>query len=208
MKKLAILVSGGGTNLQCIIDAIENSTITNAEIAVVISSNPDAYALERARKAGIKTEILDRNDDFDREKYTQNVIHILKDFDVDLVIMAGFMTILNSNLIKRFQNRIINIHPSLIPAFSGDGFYGLKPHEAAIERGVKIGGATAHFVNEVVDGGPIILQKSCEIKDGDTPQTLQQRVMTECEQVILPQAINLFCNDKLEVRENKVYIKD
>lgn len=213
IKRIAVLVSGGGTNLQCIIDGIKSGIITNAEISVVISSNYDAYALRRAEKAGIKTEVLNREyfltaNEFERETYSAQLSELIEKYDTDLIVMAGFMTILSYGFIVFNRSRTINVHPSLIPAFCGDGMYGLRPHEAAIERGVKLAGATVHFVNEVADGGPIILQKAIDVKEWDTPATLQQRVMTECEQVILPKAIDLFCNDRIEMNGKKAIIKD
>lgn len=207
-KKIVVLVSGGGTNLQAIIDSIENGSITNAEIACVVSSKEGAYALERAKKAGIDTLVVPRKNFNSNEEYSLKLLSILKEeIKPDLIVLAGFMIVLTDAFIDSFVNKIINVHPSLIPSFCGNGFYGLKVHEAALERGVKVTGATVHFVNKITDGGPIIIQKAVKVMDDDTPEVLQKRVMTEAEWHIMPEAINLFCNDKLEVIDNKVIIK-
>lgn len=207
-KKIVVLVSGGGTNLQAIIDSIENGSITNAEIACVVSSKEGAYALERAKKAGIDTLVVPRKNFNSNEEYSLKLLSILKEeIKPDLIVLAGFMIVLTDAFIDSFVNKIINVHPSLIPSFCGNGFYGLKVHEAALERGVKVTGATVHFVNKITDGGPIIIQKAVKIMDDDTPEVLQKRVMTEAEWHIMPEAISLFCNDKLEVIDNKVIIK-
>ncbi len=207
-KKIVVLVSGGGTNLQAIIDSIESKVITNAEIACVISSKESAYALERAKKAGIDTLVVPRKNYNSNEEYSLKLLSVLtEEIKPDLIVLAGFMTVLTDEFIDSFTNKIINVHPSLIPSFCGNGFYGLKVHEAALERGVKVTGATVHFVNKITDGGPIIIQKTVNVMDGDTPEILQKRVMTEAEWHIMPEAINLFCNDKLEVADNKVIIK-
>lgn len=207
-KKIVVLVSGGGTNLQAIIDSIENGSITNAEIACVVSSKEGAYALERAKKAGIDTLVVPRKNFNSNEEYSLKLLSILKEeIKPDLIVLAGFMIVLTDAFIDSFVNKIVNVHPSLIPSFCGNGFYGLKVHEAALERGVKVTGATVHFVNKITDGGPIIIQKAVKVMDDDTPEVLQKRVMTEAEWHIMPEAINLFCNDKLEVIDNKVIIK-
>ncbi len=207
-KKIVVLVSGGGTNLQAIIDSIESKVITNAEIACVISSKEGAYALERAKKAGIDTLVVPRKNYNSNEEYSLKLLSVLtEEIKPDLIVLAGFMTVLTDEFIDSFTNKIINVHPSLIPSFCGNGFYGLKVHEAALERGVKVTGATVHFVNKITDGGPIIIQKTVNVMDGDTPEILQKRVMTEAEWHIMPEAINLFCNDKLEVADNRVIIK-
>lgn len=207
-KKIVVLVSGGGTNLQAIIDSIENGSITNAEIACVVSSKEGAYALERAKKAGIDTLVVPRKNFNSNEEYSLKLLSILKEeIKPDLIVLAGFMIVLTDAFIDSFVNKIVNVHPSLIPSFCGNGFYGLKVHEAALERGIKVTGATVHFVNKITDGGPIIIQKAVKIMDDDTPEVLQKRVMTEAEWHIMPEAINLFCNDKLEVIDNKVIIK-
>lgn len=203
MKNIVVLVSGGGTNLQALIDAQKSGDITNGKISCVISSNPDAYALKRAETNNIDTAVIRRKNYASQSEYDNALITLLKSKKADLIVLAGFMTILGAEVIKAFENRIINIHPSLIPSFCGEGFYGLRVHEAALSRGVKVTGATAHFVNEVCDGGPIILQKAVEIKNDDTPESLQKRVMEQAEWHILPQAVALFCNDKIKVIDNK-----
>ncbi len=199
MKNIVVLVSGGGTNLQALIDAQNRGDITNGRIVCVISSNPNAYALVRARENGIETEVIRSRDYNYFAGYDKALTELVQSKKADLVVLAGFMTILGSIFIKAFENRIINIHPALIPSFCGEGYYGLRVHEEALRRGVKVTGATAHFVNEICDGGPIILQKAVEIKSGDTPEVLQRRVMEQAEWKILPQAVNLFCNDKIKV---------
>lgn len=207
-KNIAVLVSGGGTNLQAIIDAIENNKITNGTIKLVVSSSKDAYALERAKKAGIDTAILERKNFKNNKEYTIALKELLENEEIDLIVLAGFMTILTSDLVKAFPNRIINIHPSLIPSFCGEGFYGLKVHEKALEYGVKVSGATVHFVDEGCDSGPIILQKAIPILEEDTPESLQKRIMEECEWNIMPEAIDHFCNDRIKVDGRKVSITE
>ena len=206
MKNIVVLVSGGGTNLQALIDAQNTGLIKNGNITCVISSNPQAYALKRAENNNISTEIIRRKDYDSFDEYDKSLTELLKSKNADLVVLAGFMTILGKKVISAFNNRIINIHPALIPSFCGEGYYGLKVHEKALEKGVKLTGATAHFVNEVCDGGPIILQKAVEIKKGDTPEILQKRVMEEAEWKILPKAVSLFCEDKIKVTGNKTEI--
>ena len=206
MKNIAVLVSGGGTNLQALIDAEKSGIIKNGKITCVISSNPDAYALERARNNSIETEVIRRKDFDNFSDYDKALTALLKSKNVDLIVLAGFMTILGHEVINAFENRIINIHPALIPSFCGEGFYGLRVHEAALEKGVKLSGATAHFVNEECDGGPIIIQKAVEVKDGDTPEVLQKRIMEQAEWKILPEAVSLFCQDKIKVINNKAVI--
>ena len=186
--KIAVLVSGGGTNLQALIDAQKSGIITSGEIALVISNNEGAYALTRAENAGIKTAVVSKKALGSQEAFEEGLITTLTENGIDLIILAGFMCILSENFTKRYPNRIINVHPSLIPSFCGKGFYGLHVHEAALNYGVKVTGATVHFVNEIPDGGEIILQKAVEIKDGDTPEILQKRVMEEAEWLLLPQA--------------------
>lgn len=203
MKNIVVLVSGGGTNLQALIDAQLAGKIPNGKITCVISSNPNAYALERAKNNNIDTVVIRRKDYDSQCDYDNALIALLNSKNADLIVLAGFMTILGADVIKAFENRIINIHPSLIPSFCGEGYYGLRVHEEALSRGVKVTGATAHFVNEVCDGGPIILQKAVEIKNGDTPEVLQKRVMEQAEWNILPQAVALFCDDKIKVIDNK-----
>ncbi len=206
MKNIVVLVSGGGTNLQALIDAEKSGVIKNGKITCVVSSNPDAYALKRAENNNISTDIIRRKDFNTFDEYDEKLTALLKSKNADLIVLAGFMTILGKKVISAFENRIINIHPALIPSFCGEGFYGLKVHEKALEKGVKLTGATAHFVNEVCDGGPIILQKAVEIKNGDTPEALQKRVMEEAEWKILPEAVSLFCEDKIKIVGNKTEI--
>lgn len=206
MKNIAVLVSGGGTNLQALIDSSKRGEIKNGKITCVISSNPNAYALKRAEENNIPTEVIRRKDFAEFEEYDDALTELLQSKDIDLVVLAGFMTILGEKVISTFRNRIINIHPSLIPSFCGEGFYGLKVHEEALKRGVKVTGATAHFVNEICDGGPIIIQKSVEILNNDTPEILQMRVMEQVEWKILPKAVSLFCEDKIIVKDNTTEI--
>ena len=197
MLKVAVLVSGGGTNLQAIIDAVEAGKITNAEISLVISNNKNAYALERAKNAGIASMCISPKDYETRELFHVALTETLKNAGVDLVVLAGYLVAIPEMLVKEFPNKIINIHPSLIPSFCGVGYYGLRVHEAALERGVKVTGATVHFVDCGMDTGPIILQKAVEIEDGDTPEVLQRRVMEQAEWVILPRAIDMIANGKI-----------
>ena len=204
MLKLAVLVSGGGTNLQAIIDAISAGKITNACISVVISNNANAYALERARAHGIEALCISPKDFESREAFNQAFLDKLN--YVDLVVLAGFLVVLPEMMIKEYTNRIVNIHPSLIPSFCGKGFYGLKVHEGVLARGVKVTGATVHFVDEGTDTGPIILQKAVEVAQGDTPEVLQRRVMEQAEWVILPKAIDLIANGKVSVEDGHVII--
>lgn len=208
MKNIAVLVSGGGTNLQALIDAQQRGEIKNGKITCVISSNPNVYALERASNNNIPTEVIRRKDYAEFDEYDNALTSLLQSKSIDVVVLAGFMTILGSKVINAFENRIINIHPSLIPSFCGEGFYGLKVHEEALKKGVKVTGATAHFVNEICDGGPIIIQKAVEIQNGDTPEILQKRVMEQAEWKILPKAVSLFCEDKIKVSDNKTEILD
>lgn len=208
MLKIAVLVSGGGTNLQAIIDEIEKGTVTNTEIAAVISNNKNAYALERARQHNIPAVCVSPKDYGTREEFNKELLKKIQSFDVDLVVLAGCLVVIPKIMVEAYPNRIINIHPSLIPSFCGTGYYGLKVHEAALERGVKVTGATVHFVDDGTDTGPIILQKAVEIKQGDTPEILQQRVMKEAEWKIMPQAIDLIANRKIAVRDGKVVLVD
>ena len=194
MLKIGVMVSGGGTNLQAIIDAIETGKITNTEIRVVLSNNQNAYALERARKAGIEAVCLSPKDFPDRGAFNEAFLEKVEEYNLDLIVLAGFLVTIPEEMIRKYRNKIINIHPSLIPSFCGVGYYGLKVHEAALKRGVKVTGATVHYVDEGVDSGPIILQKAVEVKEGDTPEILQRRVMEEAEWIILPQAINMIAN--------------
>lgn len=206
MLKIAVCVSGGGTNLQAIIDGIENHTITNAEIKVVISNNKNAYALERAKQHGIEAVCIRPKDYESREAFNEDFLAKLDSYNVDLVVLAGFLVVIPPQMIVKYRNRIINIHPSLIPSFCGTGYYGLKVHEGALARGVKVTGATVHFVDEGTDTGPIILQKAVAVEEGDTPETLQRRVMEQAEWIIMPQAINLIANGKVSVTDHKVTI--
>lgn len=207
-KNIAVLVSGGGTNLQALIDAEKDGRLKSGKIKLVLSSSPDAYALTRANDNGIETCVADKKNYPGRSEYCTALLNELDSRSIDLIILAGFMYILDSEFINRYKNAIINIHPALIPSFCGDGFYGIRVHEAALNYGVKLTGATAHFVTEVTDGGPIILQKAVEIKEGDTPQILQRRVMEQAEWQILPLAAELFCAGKLSVEGRTVKISE
>ena len=192
LAKIAVLVSGGGTNLQALIDAQNNGIISSGKISLVISNNEDAFALKRAEKAGIKTAVITKKQfDFDKQKFEEAIINKLKEEQIDFIVLAGFMLILSENFIKQFDKKIINVHPSLIPSFCGEGFYGLKVHEAALNYGVKVTGATVHFVNEIPDGGKIILQKAVAIEENDTPEILQKRVMEQAEWLLLPKATEM-----------------
>jgi phosphoribosylglycinamide formyltransferase-1 len=204
MLKLAVLVSGGGTNLQAIIDAIADGRIQNAAIEIVISNNKNAYALTRAENAGIPAKCISPKDYPDREAFNEALLEALIASGADLVVLAGCLVVIPEKIVDHFTNRIINIHPSLIPSFCGKDYYGLKVHEGVLERGVKVTGATVHFVDKGTDTGPIILQKAVEVKDGDTPKILQQRVMEEAEWVIMPKAIDLIANGKIKVENGKV----
>lgn len=206
MLRIAVLVSGGGTNLQALIDAEKSGIIKNGKIELVLSSKEGVYALERAKNANIKTEVVARKDYSDIEAYSQKLIDVLKENNIDLIVLAGFMTIISESVSRTFENKIVNVHPALIPSFCGKGFYGLHVHEAALEKGVKLSGATVHFVTEVCDGGPIILQKAVEVKDDDTPETLQKRIMEEAEWKILPEAVSLICQGKVKVINGKTII--
>ena len=205
-KKIAVLVSGGGTNLQSLIDCQKNGMFGESRISLVIASKPGVYALERAKNAGIDSAVLCRKDYADIAAYSKALVDELKAAEIDLVVLAGFLTIIDEQVYEAYPNAIINIHPALIPSFCGKGFYGLHVHEAALEKGVKVSGATVHFVTPECDAGPIILQKAVEVKQGDTPEALQQRIMEEVEWKILPEAVKLFCEDKLTVKNNIVYI--
>lgn len=195
MKNIAVLVSGGGTNLQALINAQNSKIIKSGKITLVISNVKGAYALERAKNAGIKTEVVLKKECLSKEDFEDKIISLLKENQIDFIVLAGFMSILSKKFTDEFKDRIINVHPSLIPSFCGEGFYGLKVHEKALEYGVKITGATVHFVNEIADGGKIIMQKAVEIKDGDTPEILQKRVMEEAEWIILPLAVEKVCSN-------------
>lgn len=208
MLKVVVLVSGGGTNLQAIIDAVESNTITNTEIIGVISNNRNAYALERAKNHGIPGMCISPKDYETREAFNDAFLCALNEMNPDLIVLAGFLVVIPAKMIRQYENRIINIHPSLIPAFCGTGYYGLKVHEAALKRGVKVVGATVHFVDEGTDTGPIILQKAVNVEEGDTPEVLQRRVMEQAEWKILPEAINLIANHKIEVTDGHVIVKE
>lgn len=206
MMNIAVLVSGGGTNLQALIDAEKRGEIKNGKITCVISSNPDAYALERAKNNGIETVVVPKKDYPDRSEYTAAITNALVEAKADLVVYAGFMIILDSQIVKAFPNKMMNVHPALIPSFCGKGFYGLRVHEAVLASGVKLTGATVHFVTEDCDAGPIIAQKAVSVLNGDTPETLQRRVMEECEWKILPEAVSLFCQGRIKINGNKTEI--
>ena len=206
--KMVVMVSGGGTNLQAIIDSIKNGQITNAEIAGVISNNKNAYALTRAEENGIPGRCVSPKDYASRREFNEKLLETVEAFSPDLVVLAGFLVVIPPAMIERYRNRMINIHPSLIPSFCGKGYYGLKVHEAALARGVKVVGATVHFVDEGTDTGPIILQKAVEVQQGDTPEILQRRVMEQAEWKILPRAIDLIANGKVQVVENRTIIEE
>lgn len=207
MKNIAVLVSGGGTNLQALIDAEKSGKIQGGKITCVISSNPDAYALERAKNNGISTRVIPRKEYSDVSAYTKAVTDALIEEKADLVVYAGFMTILDEQIVNAFPYKMMNVHPALIPSFCGKGFYGLHVHEAVLKSGVKLTGATVHFVTEVCDGGPIILQKAVAVENDDTPEILQKRVMEQAEWNILPEAVSLFCQDKIEISDGKAFIR-
>ena len=207
MKRIAVLVSGGGTNLQALIDAQKTGMFGDSKITLVVASKPGVYALERAENNGIASTVLVRKDYDSISSYSGALVDTLIGAEIDLVVLAGFLTIFDEQVYKAFPNKIINIHPALIPSFCGKGFYGLHVHEAALEKGVKVSGATVHIVTPECDAGPIILQKAVEVMEDDTPETLQKRIMVEAEWKILPEAVKLFCEDRLTVKNNKVYIK-
>lgn len=207
MLRIGVMVSGGGTNLQAIIDAVAQGKVTNTEIAAVISNNKNAYALERAKKAGIEAVCISPKDFDSREEFNGKLIEKIDSLQLDLIVLAGCLVVLPEKLIKKYPNKIINIHPSLIPSFCGTGYYGLKVHEKALERGVKVTGATCHFVDAGTDTGPIIFQQPVEVMEDDTPETLQHRVMEQAEWVILPKAIHAIANGRVTVEGNKVKVK-
>ena len=206
MLRVAVLVSGGGTNLQAIIDAVEHGTITNTQIVGVISNNKNVFALERAGRHGIPAQCISPKDFETRDEFNRVFLDKVNELKADLIVLAGFLVVIPEMMIREYRNRIINIHPSLIPSFCGTGFYGLKVHEAALKRGVKVVGATVHFVDEGTDTGPIILQKAVSVEEGDTPEILQRRVMEQAEWKILPQAIDLIANGKVQIVDGKVSI--
>lgn len=206
MVKIAVLVSGGGTNLQALIDAQHRGEILGGEITAVIASKPGVYALTRAENAGIPGYVVARSDYSSSQEMTCALVRKLRALEIDLVVLAGFMTIITEEMVEAFPNAILNVHPALIPSFCGQGYYGLHVHEKALEYGVKLSGATVHFVSEECDGGPIVLQKSVEVLDDDTPETLQRRIMEQAEWMILPKAVSLFCQGKLQVEGRRVRI--
>ena len=204
MVNIAVLVSGGGTNLQAILDAQARGDIHNGRVSVVVSSNDKAYALERAKQAGAPGVVRRKKDYASGAEYCRALAQFLQEQDIGLIVLAGFMTVLDEEFCKNFENRIINVHPSLIPSFCGDGFYGLHVHEAALAKGVKVTGATVHFVNAITDGGPIITQKAVAVEPDDTPEILQKRVMAQAEHILLPRAVSLFCEGKLSVSDSGI----
>ena len=208
MTKIAVLVSGGGTNLQALIDAEKRGELGNGKISLVIASKSDVYALERAKNAGIEGRVLARKDYESIAAYSKALADTMTAEHIDLVVLAGFLTIFDEQVYNAFPNRILNVHPALIPSFCGKGFYGLHVHEAALEKGVKVSGATVHIVTPECDAGPIVLQKAVAVKQDDTPETLQRRIMEEAEWKIRPEAVRLFCDGKITVENNKVYIKE
>lgn len=208
MMKMAVLVSGGGTNLQAILDAMDSGRITNAQVSVVISNNENAYALERAKKHGIPAQCVSSKNYETRALFNEALLAAIQSYEVDLVVLAGCLVVIPEIMVKAYPNRIINIHPSLIPAFCGTGYYGLKVHEGVLQRGVKVTGATVHFVDEGTDTGPIILQKAVAVQQGDTPELLQRRVMEEAEWQIMPEAIDLIANNRVEVIDGIVKIRE
>ena len=207
MTNIAVLVSGGGTNLQALIDAEHRGELGNGKISLVIASKPDVYALERAKNNGIKSLVVARKDYDSIAAYSKALADTLESEKTELVVLAGFLTIIDEQVYERFPNKILNVHPALIPSFCGKGFYGLHVHEAALEKGVKVSGATVHIVTPECDAGPIVLQKAVDVKQDDTPETLQRRIMEEAEWKILPAAVKLFCDGAITVKNNKVYIK-
>ena len=206
MKKIAVLVSGGGTNLQAILDAQTSGVIKSGKVCCVISSSPNAFALERAKNAGVPGECVRRKDYESVQAFDEALLETLKKYNADIIVLAGFLCILGESVIRAYPNKIINVHPSLIPSFCGDGFYGLTVHKKALEYGVKVTGATVHFVNEITDGGAIILQKAVDILPEDDAESLQKKVMKEVEHIILPQAVELLCADKIKIDGRKVEI--
>lgn len=206
-KNIAVLVSGGGTNLQSLIDSEKTGMFGESRITLVVASKPDAYALKRAENNGIASVVLSKKDYDDISSYSKALVEILKNANIDLVVLAGFLTIIDEQVYNAYPNAIINIHPALIPSFCGKGYYGLRVHQAALDKGVKVSGATVHFVTPECDAGPIIMQKAVCVEQNDTPESLQKRIMEEAEWKILPEAVKLFCEDRLEVKDSKVIIK-
>lgn len=208
MLRVLVMVSGGGTNLQAILDSVQSGEITDTEIVGVISNHPGAYALERGEKAGVPVECISPKSYASRAEFNQEFLKAIDSYEPDLIVLAGFLVVIPPEMIQKYRNRIINIHPSLIPSFCGTGFYGLKVHEAALARGVKVVGATVHFVDEGTDTGPIILQKAVEVQNGDTPEVLQRRVMEQAEWKILPRAIDLIAHGKVSVTDGKAIVSE
>ena len=208
MLNIAVLVSGGGTNLQALLDAQAAGEIHGGRIALVLASKPGVYALERAQRAGVPSSVIVRREFPTQEAYDDALLARLAEAKIDLVVLAGFLTIISERVVARYENRILNVHPSLIPSFCGEGFYGLRVHEEALRRGVKVTGATVHFVNNVCDGGPIVLQKAVAVEEGDTPETLQRRVMEQAEWKLLPKAVSLFCEGRLTVENGIVHCRE
>lgn len=207
MLRVAVMVSGGGTNLQAIMDAVDTGKITNTQLVAVISNNRNAYALERARKAGIQDIVVSPKDYESRDVFNRTLVEVVDSLNVDLIVLAGYLVVIPPQMIEKYENRIINIHPSLIPSFCGTGFYGLKVHEAALQRGVKVAGATVHFVDKGTDTGPIIFQKAVEVEQEDTPEILQRRVMEQAEWILLPKAIDYIANNRISVKDGRVILK-
>ena len=207
MKRIAVLVSGGGTNLQALIDAEVRGELGQGKISLVLASKPGVFALERAKNANIPSVVLARRDYETIEEYSRVLTETLVKENIDLVVLAGFLTIIDEQVYEKFPNKILNVHPALIPSFCGKGYYGLRVHEAALEKGVKVSGATVHIVTPECDAGPIVLQRAVSVLDEDTPETLQRRIMEEAEWKILPEAVRLFADERVEIRDNKVYIK-
>ena len=207
MTKIAVFVSGGGTNLQALIDAEKAGNLGNGKISLVVSSKPGVYALERASQNGIASVVLPRKEYDSIAAYSKALADTVEEAGCELIVLAGFLTIFDEQVYERFPNRILNVHPALIPSFCGKGFYGLHVHEAALEKGVKVSGATVHIVTPECDAGPIVLQKAVEVRQDDTPEILQKRIMEQAEWKILPEAVRLFCEDRITVENNKVYIK-
>ena len=205
--RIAVLVSGGGTNLQALIDAEKRGELGNGKISLVISSKPEVYALERAKSNSIKSIVLSRKEYGSIADYSRALADTMEEEKIDLVVLAGFLTLFDEQVYERFPNKILNVHPALIPSFCGKGFYGLYVHEAALAKGVKLSGATVHIVTPECDAGPIVMQKAVEVKENDTPETLQRRIMEEAEWKILPASVKLFCDGKITIKDNKVYIK-
>lgn len=208
MRNIAVFVSGGGTNLQALIDAERAGKIEGGRLALVVSSKPGVYALQRAEQAGIPTIVIPRRDYADTESFCKPIIEVLRENQIDFIVLAGFLSIFSRELTERYPYRIINVHPALIPAFCGKGFYGLRVHEAVLACGVKVTGATVHFVNEEVDAGAIILQKAVDVRRGDTPEVLQRRVMEQAEWELLPKALSLLCRDRIEIVDGRAYARD